>query len=371
MEPRERKARNGKIELLRFVFAALIVAHHSRFVVGDESAVFLGGSLAVEFFFLVSGYLMMASVERRWTAPEALGSETAGFLFNKAKRLYPDLFFSYGIGLAVYSLAKKYTLRQALRLAGKSIGGVFLLWSTGLEQSSINVPLWYMSAMLLVMAVLYPLLRKWPDMVSHVVCPLVGLVLLGWMCQEYSHPRGPTNWLGFVYKGTIRAMAELCLGVVCYQWAKKLRDRKWNALGKGLLTFVEAAVYLAEIAYMFTRPASNDDYLFIFLFMVGVSITFSGQTFAAELLDRPIVFFLGKFSADMYICHFFWAKNITAFLPADAAYSEKLLAYFGVSLVTAGLVYAASDWIRRRRIFDKFAAILSNSMTHRTDARIQ
>lgn len=57
--------RNGKIELLRFLFAVIIVLHHSRQLLGDENCLFLGGSLGVEFFFIVSGYLMMSSIEKR------------------------------------------------------------------------------------------------------------------------------------------------------------------------------------------------------------------------------------------------------------------------------------------------------------------
>ena len=55
------KKRNGKIDLLRFLFAVIVLIYHSRYVVGDEKSLFLGGSFAVEFFFLVSGYLMMAN----------------------------------------------------------------------------------------------------------------------------------------------------------------------------------------------------------------------------------------------------------------------------------------------------------------------
>ena len=54
--------RNGKIEFLRFLFSLIIVVHHSRMFLGDEISPFLGGSLAVEFFFFVSGYLMMAYI---------------------------------------------------------------------------------------------------------------------------------------------------------------------------------------------------------------------------------------------------------------------------------------------------------------------
>lgn len=58
-------SRNVTIEYLRFVFAGIVVLHHSRYILGDEDCWFLGGSLAVEFFLFVSGYLLQVSAEKK------------------------------------------------------------------------------------------------------------------------------------------------------------------------------------------------------------------------------------------------------------------------------------------------------------------
>ena len=50
-----RKQHNVTIDFLRFLFSVIVVLHHSRYVLGDDNCYFLGGSLAVEFFFFVSG----------------------------------------------------------------------------------------------------------------------------------------------------------------------------------------------------------------------------------------------------------------------------------------------------------------------------
>ena len=48
-----RKQHNVTIDFLRFLFSVIVVLHHSRYVLGDDNCYFLGGSLAVEFFFFV------------------------------------------------------------------------------------------------------------------------------------------------------------------------------------------------------------------------------------------------------------------------------------------------------------------------------
>ena len=56
--------RNGEIDFLRFLFSLIILLRHSSNIVGKKWYPFLGGAFAVEFFFLVSGYLMMASIHK-------------------------------------------------------------------------------------------------------------------------------------------------------------------------------------------------------------------------------------------------------------------------------------------------------------------
>ena len=46
--------RVGEIEFLRFVFSIIIVFHHSRNFIGNETSLFLNGAFAVEFFFVLS-----------------------------------------------------------------------------------------------------------------------------------------------------------------------------------------------------------------------------------------------------------------------------------------------------------------------------
>lgn len=52
-----------EIELFRFAFCITIILVHAEYVIG-ENLLFPGASFGVEFFFLVSGYLMMAGIEK-------------------------------------------------------------------------------------------------------------------------------------------------------------------------------------------------------------------------------------------------------------------------------------------------------------------
>ena len=67
------KKRNGTIDFWRFIFAAGIVMYHARPLFGRD--LFVCGYIGVEFFFIVSGCLLMKKAdERRMQAENAGGS---------------------------------------------------------------------------------------------------------------------------------------------------------------------------------------------------------------------------------------------------------------------------------------------------------
>ena len=62
------KTRNGAVDLMRLVFCICIVLQHAVYAIPDDTPAILSrGSLGVEFFFLVSGYLLACSAHRYLT----------------------------------------------------------------------------------------------------------------------------------------------------------------------------------------------------------------------------------------------------------------------------------------------------------------
>ena len=89
--------KNGRIELLRFLFALIILLFHiqKRFAkspvpMGDTGLYFFNhGCIGVEFFFLVSGYLLAAGCYKLRDEPcDFIGTETAGVMWKKIKHIF-------------------------------------------------------------------------------------------------------------------------------------------------------------------------------------------------------------------------------------------------------------------------------------------
>jgi peptidoglycan/LPS O-acetylase OafA/YrhL len=76
------KKRNGEIEFLRFVFAAVIFMRHAaKLNVGSFPVLMENGALAVDFFFILTGWLMARSCDGKEALPPGQGgTDTQSYL---------------------------------------------------------------------------------------------------------------------------------------------------------------------------------------------------------------------------------------------------------------------------------------------------
>ena len=340
------KKRNGKIDFFKFVFSLIIVFHHSKMLVGEENSLFLGGSFAVEFFFIVSGCLMMASIKRASEAHSSLllGKETRNYIKKKVKPLFPEMLLSYCIALVFVSYAQS---RNIIGLFMRSFHSLMLWDMSGLREEPINTATWYISAMLLCMAILYPLIRKFPDIMLSVVIPLSILLILGYFNGNRTSPRGPTEWLGLTYKGNLRAFAELGIGICCYPLIQIVKKTHYTIFGRILLTITEILCYISLIVYMQFKEASGLDYFFIPVFAIAIVISFSHKSIGSHFFDNKVTGYLAKYSLSLYLCHYFYAENLHYLLPAGYNNQQAMAVYLILSFTTALIVMLFSDILRK------------------------
>lgn len=343
--PRDKKLRNGKIDFLKFIFSLVIVLHHGKNIIGTRQELFLsGGSFAVEFFFIVSGFLMMASISKIKTAPVNIGLETRKYLVKKYKSFCPEIFVAHAIALIVYDAANN---TRIVELFIKSFYQGTLFHMTGIGAMSINAAVWYLSSMLLCMAIIYPLLRKYPELSVKYILPLSALLILGYFGGNGRSARAPTEWMGWTYRGNLRAFAELSIGICCYEACAQLKKVDFTVLGKWLLTIAEYTCYFVLLYYMYYYNASRNDYFFILIYAIAIVITFSEKTICPGIYNNKVCYFFGKYSFSLFLAHAFYSLNLNKMLPNELTNSERMLIYIACSLVTGFVVMFISEIIRK------------------------
>lgn len=119
------------LEALRFFAALCILLLHTRAVFGGQR-VFGHGYLAVEFFLMLSGFLMVFAQEARITEP-------ARFIVKRYKRLWPTMAIGAMIGLPRLWLRSQ----SVLEFAGTAAANLALLpvWF-GTFAFPLNIPAW-------------------------------------------------------------------------------------------------------------------------------------------------------------------------------------------------------------------------------------
>lgn len=354
-----RKQHNVTIDFLRFLFSVIVVLHHSRYVLGDDNCYFLGGSLAVEFFFFVSGYLLLVGADKagrkNGAGTNGIGSETLHFILHKIRSFLPEFLIAWWIGFILIGVGRQYGVLDYLKAFGNDFWELTLVKMSGLFTHGIDGAMWYLSAMLLGMALLYPLLRTKRDLMTHLVCPLLALFLYGYLCQAEGHPRDPIVWLGLCYKGLVRAVAGLCTGVVicmAVRRIKKLAPAGLTKLGNALAIGVQLLCLILAIRYMAEQEPSEYDYFYMFLLMLLVLISFSGFGLESVLGNSQrlhlLSAFLGKYSLSLYLGHLYFAQHVNELLPEEL-YSGKIRmsVYLAAAFANGLLVMGLSALYRR------------------------
>lgn len=380
-----RKQHNVTIDFLRFFFSVIVVLHHSRYVLGDDNCYFLGGSLAVEFFFFVSGYLLLVGADKAgrkngagYLLPDGvdmagrteaagletkgvgagttgIGAETLHFILHKIRSFLPEFLIAWWIGFVLIGVVRQYGVLDYLKAFGNDFWELTLVKMSGLFTHGIDGAMWYLSAMLLGMAILYPLLRTKRDLMTHLVCPLLALFLYGYLCQAEGHPRDPIVWLGLCYKGLVRAIAGLCTGVVICMAVRRLKRFSPSGLtktGNALAIGVQLLCLILAIRYMAEQEPSEYDYFYMFLLMLLVLISFSGFGLESVLGNSQrlhlLSAFLGKYSLSLYLGHLYFAQHVNELLPEEL-YSGKIrmTVYLAAAFANGLLVMGLSALYRR------------------------
>ena len=303
--------RVGSVDVLKFLLAIVIALLHCGNTFGDASAPFPMGGIAVELFFVISGCLMCMSAQRQSPfSRRRIGAETIRFLAKKIR----DLLVPYCVMLIIYLVCRWITDGAAM-LAHDGWSGVlsefliclpnllFLSMSGILSDTKLIHITWYISAMLIAMLVIYPLLRRFGSAYRLIAAPAVSILLMGYMYHAAEGIyKGIYVYKSFMMQGLMRAFITIHLGCVAYEISRKLKKEALTVLSRTLLT---AAVILLCLLTYFVMQFGNEEvcYTLTLLSPMLIGILFSGQILGNACFNHKVCYYLGKASMYLYLYH--------------------------------------------------------------------
>ena len=341
--------RNGYIDIIKFLFAIIIAEFHLG------SGVFLGGRLAVEGFFMISSFLMMKSVEKS-DPLENTGISTAKFLFRKYKGLLPILFVSAIIGFVVYCIFNNYTFEVSLEKLPLLIFDIFPALTAGFKGFYVVGISWYLSAMFIVLAVFFPLAKKFKSGFSLIACPLIALFCYGLLSSKYGHLAVGTSFFPetIIHSGILRALAGCALGCVIYEIIKKMSGKSYTIFARIVFTVLEILSILFIFYMMHHFSKTNIDYVVVFVIFGMLIIGISGASYTSYLWNPKWTKLFGTVSTLIVLNHYCWTRLLKSkFKDLDKA--ETVLLYIGMVVASCIVVYFTSKLISflAKKLFQK------------------
>ena len=301
--------RNGEIDFLRFIFAILILVYHFNNLFKFNLSPH--GYIGVEFFFIVSGFLMAQKVDRfRSTAVSALSipNETWIYTINRIKSFY--MFYVSAIILQIvirnilinHMSFKKILERILLSLPTFSLTFNGLTGHIGLYVGNT----WFLSSLVIASFIFFPLLLKSFDFSSKILLPIVALVCLAFLdANDLFHSWN--KWIGWTYNGLLRGIADLALGISMYPLANYLSNNFSNPGTKQtkiLATVFKALFFIVPVAFALSKKFNHDFALHATLYCaIGVALSFSSIGYTIK--DCKLTRYLGKLALPLFIYHGF------------------------------------------------------------------
>ncbi len=302
--------RNGKIEFARFIFAVIVMLFHigrlalpANWRAFGIFTPFKNGAFGVEFFFVVSGYLMAASAFKAYDSKLPIGKETFLFLSKKLMAILPIHLIAF-IPIFIFSFYHYYeNFEQATKFVLGSIPNFLLILRSGLlSQDVLNLE-WYIGQMLLAMFILYPLCKKYYEVFTRIIAPIASLMIIGYLIQTFGSLGGNKVWSVLVSKTFLRAIAEICAGAFAFELCRNIKKLNFSTRQRVCLTVFEALLYLSVFYYTASELPGAYSGTFFVLISIAVTLSFSNVTYGSRLFNNKFFYWLGGLSLPIYMCH--------------------------------------------------------------------
>lgn len=271
-----------EIDALKFLFTIIVFLFHFHKISNDSAGTpFLWGYLAVEFFFLVSGYFMAESIRKNGENP--LASSAGGYVWHKIKPLCLPFITAFFVAFIIRQFILKATLFEVIKNFFLGLYEMLFLQMSAIKTGrAYNGPGWYISSMILSIAVLYPIFKKYRKYIFSVGALLISVLCYGFINQTAGISIVPSTWNNITYIGNIRAIAGLSLGVFCNECCHNFKSKKYVLTRPGKIIFSLAGIVnLALLLGIMQFPLELNlthgfDYVAVFLCFTLAFLIFSG-----------------------------------------------------------------------------------------------
>ena len=305
-----RKKRISTVEFWRFVFTVMVSLYHLEIFFMKKS-LFPSGSGAVEFFFVLAGFLLGLSAEKRHlarnglpAAPGEAADRALDFAKNKLKAIVPVVLC--WLVIHIFAAPGMETFKEKLNFLMNAEWEVLLLVGTPMGFNggfAPNIPLWFLTSLIVAGYVYTYLMERHYDLMRF-LAPVIGLLGVTYFALSTTTVLDHNILVGVLTAGTLKAFSELALGISVFFLYARLREKKPKLWLRLLLGLVELYAIYRLYCLIIGQGAGLANYKRTLYIMVLILFSFLRITPLAKALDNPVSRLLGKLTLAMYVCHY-------------------------------------------------------------------
>lgn len=373
-----KREHNGELDFLKFCAAVCILLFHATHLDYGNVHAHLGGlTYFVEWFFILSGMFMAERTARfrqennncphsgrsltlsgvaaegsgtpDQTAGHGISAVTSGrnsrvflsesrhYLVQRFLRLAPEYYIALAFSWIIDLFNKNTDLYYNAGLTISTLDEIFMIHSARNSYAVADPATWYISALLIGAAVLYPLLLFLGEWFTDYLAPLCAVLIWGlsWkFCGDILSVYMP-----------LRAIMGLCWGCTAWCLSDRLSGVEWGTRGRRLFLSCLALLCAAgSLLILLWRPKDLQWEVFL-LFVLLAAIVRSGRTAWHGLFQHRVFTWLGGFSYCLYLSNNSWSWVLSQYLP-DWSFAQLLVLYLILCTLTAAAVHCMAGRIR-------------------------
>lgn len=329
----------NSIYFWRIIFTCLIALLHFNNVysLGYSRFNIVGGQyIAVEFFFIVSGYLMYKSFSKASKKSSFFGQ----YNLKRFKRLFPIFISALIVNFIFYCYFNHLDFKSLCDLLHSCFFEFFMLHMAGLNnQIIINGPGWYVSALLISGFIVSYFLAFHEKTYKRIIMPLSIMIIYSYFYRMQSGGGGIGVYAltegVYLNHAIMRAIAGINLGILAFDFSNIIKEKQMNVK---LLTVLETLLYALIIFSMFKTQRNNADFIKIFLLFLAISISFSHPIYTGKMVKSALVK-LSAITYSVYLTHNIFRSYLFPMFFPTTVYSLKILTLYFIIIFIYGFLF--------------------------------
>lgn len=319
---RVKTKRNSSIEFLRFVVIMSVTVHH-------YCALSPNGYLGVDFFFVLSGFLLMSHFTAHYRSEHDAVKQAVVYTKNRYFKIIPFYLVAFVLSILLsISMNKGLTIGSFVKNAGWEL---LMLEGFGITQDLIVGPGWYCSSLLIAGFVIYFLLGKSRKNYLYLIAPISLMTVFVYMAVHFSNLN---RWLQvdtWISTGTLRGFAEMGLGCICYEIFQHAKDKMQNRM-KILSSLVELLCIIFILYVMYGKNVQGYDFICVLVMAALITSFFVANSYLSTVLNNSFSAYLGRISVSIYLNHIILA-NIDWYALLGIDWNDSFIIYLCIVIL--------------------------------------